>query len=36
MATAKTGPTAPELTVRSIVVGLIVAMIIGSAYPYDS
>src|SRR3954465_10326586 len=25
---------APELTVRSIVVGLIVAMIIGSAYPY--
>ena len=26
--------TAPELTVRSIVIGLIVALIIGSAYPY--
>ncbi len=26
--------TSPELTARSIVVGLIVAMIIGSAYPY--
>src|SRR5260370_8896912 len=30
-ATAKTGP---ELTVRSIIVGLFVAIIIGSAYPY--
>jgi len=26
--------TAPELTTRSIVVGLLVALIIGSAYPY--
>src|SRR2546428_13759559 len=26
--------TGPELTIRSVVVGLIVAMIIGSAYPY--
>src|SRR5207253_6065028 len=26
--------TAPELTIRSIIVGLIVALIIGSAYPY--
>jgi putative OPT family oligopeptide transporter len=34
MAAAKTASTTPELTVRSIVVGLIVAMIIGSAYPY--
>ena len=25
---------APELTIRSIIVGLIVALIIGSAYPY--
>src|SRR5258707_464103 len=32
---AKTATTsAPELTVRSIIVGLIVAVIIGSAYPY--
>ncbi|HSQ25265.1 MAG TPA: OPT/YSL family transporter, partial [Pyrinomonadaceae bacterium] len=34
MAAAKTASTAPELTVRSIIVGLITAMIIGSAYPY--
>jgi putative OPT family oligopeptide transporter len=27
-------PTSPELTARSIVVGLVVALIIGSAYPY--
>jgi len=27
-------PTAPELTVRSLVVGLVVALVIGSAYPY--
>src|SRR5437764_7579917 len=27
-------PTAPELTTRSIIVGLVDAMIIGSAYPY--
>src|SRR6266403_4251354 len=26
--------TGPELTVRSIIVGLLVAMVIGSAYPY--
>jgi uncharacterized oligopeptide transporter (OPT) family protein len=26
--------TGPELTVRSIIIGLIVAMVIGSAYPY--
>src|SRR6266516_2420407 len=29
-----TTPTAPELTPRSIVIGLVVALIIGSAYPY--
>ncbi len=29
-----THPTGPELGVRSIVVGLIVAVVIGSAYPY--
>src|SRR5215475_11998005 len=34
MAQTKTASSAPELTVRSIVVGLITAMIIGSAYPY--
>ena len=34
MAEANTTATGPELTVRSIVVGLVVAMIIGSAYPY--
>ena len=27
-------PNSPELTVRSIIVGLVVALIIGSAYPY--
>jgi len=27
-------PRSPELTVRSIIVGLVVAMVIGSAYPY--
>src|SRR3981081_3819246 len=31
---APAATTAPELTVRSIIVGLLVAMIIGSAYPY--
>src|SRR5438552_11508293 len=34
MAEAKTAATGPELTARSVVIGLIVAMIIGSAYPY--
>jgi putative OPT family oligopeptide transporter len=34
MAEAKTASKSPELTARSIVVGLVVAMIIGSAYPY--
>src|SRR5436309_7272936 len=34
MAEAKTASTCPELTARSIIIGLIVAMIIGSAYPY--
>src|SRR5260221_10559206 len=34
MAEAKSVAAAPELTVRSIIVGLIVAVIIGSAYPY--
>src|SRR4029450_13263369 len=34
MANTTIAPTGPELTTRSIVVGLIVAMIIGSAYPY--
>src|SRR3989442_512845 len=34
MAEVKTAATGPELTARSVVVGLIVAMIIGSAYPY--
>src|SRR2546421_9094456 len=34
MAEAKTASTGPELTARSIIIGLIVVMIIGSAYPY--
>src|SRR2546423_10536002 len=34
MAEANTASNAPELTARSIVVGLITAVIIGSAYPY--
>src|SRR5436190_8263356 len=34
MAAAKNTSSTPELTARSIVVGLITAMIIGSAYPY--
>ena len=34
MAKAKPVTAAPELTVRSIIVGLVVALIIGSAYPY--
>src|SRR5580765_3020482 len=31
---ANTASKTPELTVRAVIVGLIVAMIIGSAYPY--
>src|SRR2546421_11938853 len=34
MAEAKTASTGPELTARSIIIGLVVALIIGSAYPY--
>ncbi len=34
MSTPKAVAAAPELTVRSIIVGLVVALIIGSAYPY--
>ena len=34
MAAANTASKSPELTARAIVIGLIVAMIIGSAYPY--
>src|SRR5258707_1181781 len=34
MSTPKAAVPAPELTGRSIIVGLIVALIIGSAYPY--
>src|SRR5216117_1962079 len=34
MAEIKSTSSTPELTVRAIVVGLIVALIIGSAYPY--
>ena len=34
MAEANTASRSPELTARAIVIGLIVAMIIGSAYPY--
>jgi putative OPT family oligopeptide transporter len=33
-AAATAAAPAPELTVRSVIVGLIVAMVIGSAYPY--
>src|ERR1700745_1521820 len=34
MAETKKTSSTPELTVRAIVIGLIVALIIGSAYPY--
>jgi putative OPT family oligopeptide transporter len=34
MTTKAAAPTGPELTTRSIIVGLVTAMIIGSAYPY--
>jgi putative OPT family oligopeptide transporter len=34
MAQTKTSSTSPELTPRAIIVGLVVALIIGSAYPY--
>jgi len=34
MAEASPVSTAPELTMRSIIVGLLVAVVIGSAYPY--
>src|SRR5258708_5154185 len=34
MSTPKAVAATPELTARSIIVGLVVAMIIGSAYPY--
>jgi putative OPT family oligopeptide transporter len=34
MAETKSTSSTPELTVRAIVIGLIVALIIGSAYPY--
>ena len=34
MAEANPASRSPELTARAIVIGLIVAMIIGSAYPY--
>src|SRR5260221_10119200 len=34
MPEAKTASTGPELTARSIIIGLIVALIIGCAYPY--
>lgn len=34
MSQTKAAAAAPELTARSIIVGLVVAMIIGSAYPY--
>src|SRR6266566_2544716 len=34
MPEAKTASTVPELTARSIIIGLIVALIIGCAYPY--
>src|SRR6195256_3809228 len=33
-ANATAAATGPELTVRSLIVGLIVALVIGSAYPY--
>src|SRR5215813_673710 len=31
---APASASAPELTVRSVIVGLVVALVIGSAYPY--
>src|ERR1700704_4620018 len=34
MAKAKSAASTPELTTRSIIVGLLVALVIGSAYPY--
>jgi high-affinity Fe2+/Pb2+ permease len=34
MSVAKTASKSPELTSRSVIVGLITAVIIGSAYPY--
>src|SRR5204862_2104967 len=34
MAETKSTSSTPELTVRAVVIGLIVALIIGSAYPY--
>jgi uncharacterized oligopeptide transporter (OPT) family protein len=34
MSKPQTASATPELTVRSIVIGLVVAMVIGSAYPY--
>src|SRR5256885_5568750 len=34
MAEANTASKSPELTARSIIIGLIVALIIGCAYPY--
>src|SRR5213075_3333032 len=34
MAESKRASSTPELTVRAVIVGLVVAMIIGSAYPY--
>src|SRR5207253_7022175 len=34
MPEAKTASTGPELSARAIIIGLVVAMIIGSAYPY--
>jgi putative OPT family oligopeptide transporter len=34
MAEANTAAKSPELTARAIIIGLVVAMIIGSAYPY--
>jgi putative OPT family oligopeptide transporter len=34
MAETVSAPNSPELTLRSIIVGLVVALIIGSAYPY--
>src|ERR1700730_17027149 len=35
MSQTRPAAAAPELTVRSIIVGLVVAVIIGSAYPYS-
>src|SRR5260370_42574946 len=34
MSQTKAAAATPELTARSIIVGLVVALIIGSAYPY--